>query len=95
MLTKWIPALLLGLLLPAWALRPAEPSVAPEASKGPITFEIFKDAKKEFRWKLKAGNGKILVVSNDSFASKSSAQSSIELIKEGAAKAPVEDNTKD
>ena len=28
--------------------------------KGGMTFEIYKDAKDEFRWRLKAGNGKIM-----------------------------------
>jgi uncharacterized protein YegP (UPF0339 family) len=94
MLKKTIPALLVALVLYAWAQHPSPAATTVEKPAGPVSFELFKD-KKEFRWKLKAANGKVMAVSNDGYSSKASCQSAITLIKEGAATASVEDTTKE
>lgn len=95
MVKKMIPALLAGVVLCAWGLHPGRASVAPETFAGPVSFELFKDAKKEYRWKLKAANGKVMAVSNDGYSTKGACQSAIDLIKAGASTAPVEDTTKE
>jgi uncharacterized protein YegP (UPF0339 family) len=59
-----------------------------------LTFEIYKDKADEFRWRLKAGNGAIIGTSGDGYKGKGDCEHAIELIKEGAAKAKVEDTTK-
>jgi uncharacterized protein YegP (UPF0339 family) len=95
MLMKTIPALLVVLVLGVWAQHPSPAVTVAEKPAGPVSFELFKDAKKEFRWRLKAANGKVMAVSNDGYSSKASCQSAITLIKEGAATASVEDTTKE
>ena len=92
---KSIPALLVAFALNVWAQDPNPVATVAEKPAGPVSFELFKDAKKEFRWKLKAANGKVMAVSNDGYSTKASCQSAINLIKEGAATASVEDTTKD
>jgi uncharacterized protein len=54
-----------------------------------LSFEITKDAKKEYRWRLKAGNGKVIGMSDEGYARKDDCLQAIELIKEGAAKARI------
>ena len=57
------------------------------------TFEVFKDAKKEFRWRLKASNGKIIADSGEGYVAKTDCEHGIELVKKEAAKAKVEDKS--
>jgi uncharacterized protein len=58
-----------------------------------LTFEVYKDAREEFRWRLKAGNGKIIAVSGEGYRAKADCHKAIEMIQSGAAKAKVEDET--
>ncbi|TDQ59883.1 hypothetical protein EDC45_0550 [Mesocricetibacter intestinalis] len=44
-------------------------------------FEIYKDAKGEFRWRLKAGNHESIATSGEGYASKRSCQHAIDLVK--------------
>lgn len=76
----------------ALALGGVDPSAAtPPASD--LTFEMFRDARQEFRWRLKAGNGRTLAVSDEGYTTRAACMKGIELIKDGAAKADVEDHT--
>ncbi len=59
--------------------------------KGGMTFEIYKDAKDEFRWRLKAGNGKIMATASEGYKTKASCTKAVETIKAGAATAKVEE----
>lgn len=69
---------------------------ATNAASSDLSFEIFKDAKKEYRWRLRAGNGKVIGMADEGYARKDACQHAITLIQEGAAKAKVEDHsTKD
>jgi uncharacterized protein len=56
-------------------------------------FQIFKDRKGEYRWRLRARNGEIIADSNEGYSSKASCQHGIDLVKEQAASAVVEDQT--
>jgi uncharacterized protein YegP (UPF0339 family) len=56
-----------------------------------LTFEIYKDAKEEYRWRLKAANGQIIATSGQGYKAKADCRHGIELIQEGAAKAKVEE----
>ena len=58
-----------------------------------LTFEVFKDAKGEFRWRLKATNGKIIADSGEGYKNKADCTHGIDLLKEGAAKATVDDKS--
>ena len=57
------------------------------------TFEVFKDGKKEFRWRLKASNGKIIATGAEGYVAKADCEHGIELVKKEAASAKVEDES--
>jgi uncharacterized protein YegP (UPF0339 family) len=56
-------------------------------------FQLYKDRKGEYRWRLRARNGEIIADSNEGYSSKASCQHGIDLVKEQAASATVEDQT--
>jgi uncharacterized protein YegP (UPF0339 family) len=58
-----------------------------------MTFEIYEDAKREFRWRLKSGNGQVVATSGQGYKAKADCQHGIELIKKEASQAKVEDLT--
>lgn len=57
-------------------------------------FEIFKDAKGEYRFRLKAGNGEV-VATGEGYASKSGAIKGTEAVQRAADGASVVDTTDD
>lgn len=63
--------------------------------KGTLTFEIYKDAKQEVRWRLKSANGQVIASSGQGYKAMADCQKAIAAIKEGAAKAKIKDTTKD
>ncbi|MDO8397259.1 MAG: YegP family protein [Bradyrhizobium sp.] len=56
-------------------------------------FEVYKDAKGEFRFRFKAPNGENMFAS-EGYAQKASAMSAIETIKKNAPGATIDDQTK-
>jgi uncharacterized protein YegP (UPF0339 family) len=58
-----------------------------------LSFEIYADAKKEFRWRLKAANGQTIATSGQGYKAKADCKHAIEVIQKGAAEATVEDTT--
>jgi len=58
-----------------------------------LTFEVYKDAKGEFRWRLKATNGQVIGTSGDGYKAKADCTHAIDLIKEGASKATTDDKS--
>ncbi|HVK02841.1 MAG TPA: HVO_2922 family protein [Armatimonadaceae bacterium] len=52
-------------------------------------FEVYKDTKGEYRWRLKAGNGEVVADGNEGYASKQSCLNGIRVVKENAADAEV------
>lgn len=56
-------------------------------------FEVYKDAKGEFRFRFKASNGENMFAS-EGYAQKDSAMSAIETIKKNAPGATTDDQTK-
>lgn len=58
-------------------------------------FQLYKDRKGEYRWRLRARNGEIIADSNEGYSSKASCQHGIDLVKEQAASAVVEDQTEE
>jgi uncharacterized protein len=53
-------------------------------------FEIYKDKKGEFRFRLKAGNGEV-IATGEGYASKKACQDGIESVKKNAPSAPIVD----
>lgn len=54
-----------------------------------MKFELYEDAKKEHRWRLRAGNGQVIGVSSEGYKAKADAETAVAHIKSGAAKAEV------
>ena len=52
-------------------------------------FELYKDAKGEFRWKLVASNGQSIAGSGEGYKTKESAKAGIESVKKNAPTAEV------
>jgi uncharacterized protein YegP (UPF0339 family) len=55
-----------------------------------LKYGVYKDAKGEFRWRLKAGNGKIIADSGEGYLGRAECLHGISLVK-ASADAPVED----
>ncbi len=55
-------------------------------------FEIYKDKKGEFRWRLRADNNEI-IASGEGYTSKAGCKNGIESVKRNAREAKVEDLT--
>lgn len=49
-----------------------------------LKFEIYQDNAKEFRWRLKAGNGEILATAGQGYKAKADCQKGVDRIKEEA-----------
>jgi len=54
-------------------------------------FELYKDAKAEFRWRLVATNGQTIATGGEGYKTKASAQAGIESVKKNAATAVIEE----
>lgn len=77
----------------AVALLPAV-SRAATADAAELRFIISKDSSGKFRWKLVSRNGQTVATPGQGYASKQSCRDGIELIKQNAASATIEDKTK-
>lgn len=58
-------------------------------------FQLYKDRKGEYRWRLRARNGEIIADSNEGYSRKASCKHGIDLVREQAASAVVEDQTEE
>jgi uncharacterized protein len=54
-------------------------------------FELYKDRRGEFRWRLRAGNGKIIADSGEGYVRRIDCEHGIELVKSEAAAAEVKE----
>lgn len=54
-------------------------------------FEMYRDARNEWRWRLKAGNHEVIAVSSEGYASKQSCSHSIDLVKSTTVGTPVKE----
>jgi uncharacterized protein len=57
----------------------------------PAKFELYKDAKGEFRWRLVASNGQTIATGGEGYKAKESARAGIESVKKNAPTAEVEE----
>ena len=55
------------------------------------TFELYKDKRGEFRWRLRHQNGNVIADSGESYTTKAAALNGIKSVKENAPEAPVEE----
>jgi uncharacterized protein YegP (UPF0339 family) len=56
-------------------------------------FEIFRDVRGEYRWRLRSANGQIFAIGGEGFKAKSSAMNGIEAVKRDAANAEIIDDS--
>jgi uncharacterized protein YegP (UPF0339 family) len=54
-------------------------------------FEVYEDKAKEFRWRLKTPDGKLLAISNGGYDTKAECQKAVDVVKKGVKKAEVSD----
>ncbi len=54
-------------------------------------FELYQDAKGEYRWRLLASNGQTIATGGEGYKTKESARNGIESVKKNAATAAVEE----
>jgi uncharacterized protein YegP (UPF0339 family) len=55
-------------------------------------FEIYKDKRGEFRWRLRADNNQV-IASGEGYSSKAGCKNGIESVRKNAPKAKIEDQT--
>ena len=54
-----------------------------------LKYEVYGDDKKEYRWRLKAGNGQIVAAASESYRKKADADKAVDSIRATVAKAEV------
>ncbi len=57
-------------------------------------FKIYKDSKKEYRWRFRAANNKIIADSGEGYVSWQGAKDGVDFVKKYAASAEIKDLTK-
>ena len=57
-----------------------------------MKFVLYRDGKKEYRWRLVAANGNIVADSGQGYKNKKDCLATLESIRKGAAEAPVEED---
>ena len=67
----------------------AVPGVAVASPDSGLRFELYKDGRGRFRWRLKAANGQVVATSGQGYKGKADCRNAIELIKRGASTAPL------
>ncbi len=55
------------------------------------TFEIYRDARKEYRWRLKAANGQVIATAGQGYKARADCRHGIEVVQKEAAGARVEE----
>lgn len=58
-------------------------------------FEMYKDEAGEYRWRFRAANGKIIADSAEGYKDRRSCRHGMDLLRQGAADAPVEDRSEE
>ncbi len=56
-------------------------------------FQIYKDAKGEFRWRLKASNNETIATSGEGYTTKQNCKKGIDSVRRQAVDAEIEDQT--
>ena len=64
-------------------------SVQKAAGSPKANFELYEDAKKEHRWRLKAANGQVIASSSEGYKDKADATKAVDSVKAGAPKAEI------
>lgn len=62
-----------------------------QGQKPKLQFEVYRDSRRQFRWRLKSGNGRVIATAGDAYKTKASCLEGIELVRQGAGTAEIED----
>ena len=54
-------------------------------------FEVMTDARGEYRWRLKSGNGQVIATGGEGYASRAGCENGIAAVKRDAPGAPITD----
>jgi len=65
-------------------------SAQKDKGDGKLTFEVYQDKAKEYRWRLKSANGRTIAVAHDGYKNRGDAKSAIESIQKNVGKMKVE-----
>jgi len=57
----------------------------------PARFEVYKDGKGEYRWRLRAGNGQVIATGGEGYSTKANAHGGIKAVQRDAPSAAIED----
>jgi uncharacterized protein YegP (UPF0339 family) len=60
-------------------------------ANGKLTFEVYEDNAKAYRWRAKAANGQVVASSATGYKEKAECEKTLDVIKKGVAKAPVKE----
>lgn len=77
----------------ALGLRPTDSvsgAVAPDLFAG-LRFEIYRDGRSKYRWRLKAGNGRVIATSGEGYQAKADCRKGIDLIVREVTTASIEE----
>ena len=88
---RWLAIFLAVILVTGLTALPGTDAQDKTGAKRGLTFEVYRDAKKEFRWRLKAANGQTIGTSGQGYRDKGDCRHAIDLIQKGAADAKVEE----
>jgi uncharacterized protein len=60
-------------------------------ANGKLTFEIYEDKAKAFRWRAQSANGQVVAASASGYKEKADCEKVLDVIKKGVSKAPVKE----
>lgn len=63
------------------------------SSAQPGSFELYRDASDEYRWRLKARNGRVIATSGEGYVNKADAEHGMNLVKNASSVTEVKDLT--
>lgn len=57
------------------------------------TFQLYRDARQEYRWRLRARNSKIIADCGEGYASRSNVARALKSVKTNASDSPIDDQS--
>lgn len=87
-MTRRRAVLTAGALLSTLAARAL--GMTPEQS-GSLRFEIYRDNRANYRWRLKAANGRVIATSGEGYKAKAACREGVDLVMRGAATAAIQE----
>jgi uncharacterized protein YegP (UPF0339 family) len=83
----------LGRLLGVLASLSLGQNVSAQAQAPNLRFQVYKDGRAHFRWRLKSANGQTIAAAGEGYRSKAACLAGIDLVRRGASGAALDDTT--